>query len=498
MMEKITDLKTRLKKIATLESILEFLEWDQQVNLPKGSIGMRSIQMSAMTEIIHRENTADSMGALLETLAEAAGDFSVDDKVVFEDAQIKYNRLKRIPESFASRKAESQSESYQKWTEARKAGDFMMFAPYLKEHIELCKEEAAYVGSHESAYEYMIDHFDRGMDIETIDALFRPLASELSTLLRALMEKQPTDKVPVLKGFPLEPQKAFLTQVITAIGFDFDHGRIDESLHPFCLGKGQDIRMTTRFFEDNPVDSLYSSIHETGHALYEQGLPVEEFGNALGSYAGMAAHESQSRLWENQVGRSEVFWRFWEKRYRALFPTAMAGISLDQWMLEILKIKCIPIRVDSDEVTYNLHIFIRYELEKALFDGSLPVEDLPGAWNDLYEKYLGIRPRNDSEGVLQDVHWSGGAFGYFPSYTLGNIMSAQLWDSLNQTHPGIEDEIANGQYGTILNWLRCNIHAHGRRYTTQELVRVATGQTLSEKPLLNYLKTKYFGFYGIE
>lgn len=497
MTEKITQLKTRLKKIATLESIHGFLEWDQQVNLPKGSYGMRSLQMSAITEMIHRENTAAGLGSMLETLSEASGDLSVENKVVFEDAQKKYNRLKRIPESFASRKAESQSESYQKWTEARKTGDFLMFAPYLKEQIELCKEEAAYVGSHDSAYAYMIDQFDRDMDVETIDSLFNPLADELSILIRALTEKQRGSEVPELKGFPIDAQQSFLTEVITKLGFDFDHGRIDKSIHPFCLGTGQDVRITTRFFEDNPVDSLYSSIHETGHALYEQGLPVEEFGNALGSYAGMAAHESQSRLWENQVGRSEVFWRFWETRYREMFPTAMNGISLEQWMRKILEIKRIPIRVDSDEVTYNLHIFIRYELEKALFDGSLQVDELPAAWNDLYEKYLGIRPRNDSEGVLQDVHWSGGAFGYFPSYTLGNIMSAQLWDSFNQTHPGIEKEIENGEYGTILNWLRCNIHAHGRKHTTQELVRTATGQELSEKPLIQYLKNKYFGFYGI-
>lgn len=492
MIDPLSELKSRLNKIANLESILGVLEWDQQVNLPKQSHGFRAAQMSSMTEMIHRENTSDELGELLKSLEAKTGRAETD-RIVIEQATKKYNRLIRIPDSFAAKKAQKQSVAYQKWIEAREAGDYSLFAPYLKEQVELCKEEAGYVGSHQSAYAYMVDFFDDGMDLETIDSLFNPLAESLSQLIPSILEKQAGVDLPDLKGFSNESQKTFLFEVITAMGFDFDRGRLDESVHPFCAGSGQDTRITTRFFENEPMDSLYSSIHETGHALYEQGLPVEQFGNALGSYAGMAAHESQSRLWENQIARSEAFWLFWEKRYRELFPVPMHGISMMQWMQKVLEVKCIPIRVDSDEVTYNLHIIIRYELEKALFDGSLSVEALPVAWSDLYDKYLGIRPKDHSQGVLQDVHWSGGAFGYFPSYTLGNIISAQLWDSIGENYANIESEIRNGRYDTILKWLRANVHAHGRRYSTQELVKVATGQALSEKPLIRYLRQKYDG-----
>jgi len=495
--DNVVRLKTELRKIASLGSVLELLEWDHQVFLPKGGQNLRATQTSAMTEVVHRARTNAELGRLIESLLAVEDSLKPDDRIVVRDAYRNYQRQTKIPEAFAAKKAERQSVAYQVWLDAREAKNFGLFADCLEEQIALCKEEAAYVGTHESAYHFWLDTFDPGLDVGLVERLFTPLGKALAEMIPPLLEAQQSRTTFSQRTFAIPSQRIFLNEVIQKLGFDFEHGRVDESVHPFCSGTGQDIRMTTRFFEHNPLDSLYSAIHESGHAMYEQGLPQSEFGNALGSCVGMAVHESQSRLWENQVARSEAFWHYWEPRYRQLFPDQMADITHEQWLNKILEVKCIPIRVDSDEVTYHLHIIIRFELEKALFDGSLAVKDLPEAWNAAYDKYLGFRPADDKVGVLQDVHWATGAFGYFPSYTVGTMISAQLWDSILKKSPDVVKKIKKGEYLPILTWLRDHIHAKGRSYPTHELVKVATGNPLSEQPLIEYLREKYYGFYGI-
>ncbi len=497
MEEKVGQLKLELRKIASLGSVLELLEWDHQVFLPKGGQELRASQTSAMTEMVHRAQTHPKFGNLIDDLCEDIGQMGSKDQIVVLDAKKQFDRYSRIPEAFAAKKAERQSAAYQTWLGAREAKDFGRFADCLQEQIDFCREEAAYVGSHESAYDFWLDTFDPGLTTEMIEPLFETLGRAISGMVPPLLEAQKGRATFDPRAFDVPSQREFLKEVVGKIGFDFNHGRIDESVHPFCSGTGMDIRMTTRFFKDNPLDSLYSAIHEAGHAMYEQGLPVAEFGNALGCSVGMAIHESQSRLWENQVARSEAFWDYWEPRYRELFPEQMALINKEQWLNKIHEVKCIPIRVDSDEVTYNLHIIIRFEMEKALFDGSLEVQDLPEAWNAAYETYLGFRPGDDKEGVLQDVHWASGAFGYFPSYTVGTMISAQLWGAINEKSPNIVKNIQKGEFQPILTWLRDHVHAKGKQYSTHELVKVATGNPLSEVPLINYLRDKYYGFYGI-
>jgi carboxypeptidase Taq len=300
-----------------------------------------------------------------------------------------------------------------------------------------------------------------------------------------------------LRGFPVEAQRAFLREVTERIGFDYARGRIDVSLHPFCSGTGSDVRMTTRYSEDQPLDALFSSIHETGHGLYEQGLPAEHLGTALGIAAGMAVHESQSRMWENQVARGRGFWRHFEPRWRALFPAQTAAVKSDELYLAINAVEPTLIRVDADEVTYNLHIVLRFELEKKLFSGELKVRDLPAAWRAASRELVGLEPANDREGVLQDVHWSDGSFGYFPSYCLGNMIAAQLWSRVIALRPQIEEEFARGEFGWLLGWLRENIHAQGRRYSALELVRRATGEELSPRALVAYLRQRYGTLYGV-
>ena len=489
-MGKMLELKSVLRRHAALDSLVGLLDWDHQVNLPPHSHELRTEQLAVTTEIAHREKTSDSYRRILDDVGEDYDSLSEEDRLIFDHARKHFEKSKEIPNEFAARKAEKQAQAYQKWVEAREADDFDSFAPFLEEQIELCKEEAGYVGSHSDAYAYMIDQFDEGMDPETIDRLFGPMGEALQDLLSRCTCEEEGVFFSGLK-FPAEKQEVFLREVITKMGFDFNHGRLDRSVHPFCAGTGQDIRMTTRFFEDNPLDSLYSSIHETGHALYEQGLPPEDWGNRLGTHAGMAVHESQSRLWENQVARSVEFWEFWESRYRECFAEQLNGISSKDWLNSVMIIKPIPIRVDSDEVTYNLHILIRYELEKRLFAGDLMVKDLPAAWNALYERLLGICPGSDAEGVLQDVHWSSGAFGYFPSYAVGNIISAQLWESLESSVQNVKDQVRSGEYASILKWLRERIHSVGARYSAKDLVKEVTGKDLSEQPLVKYLDGKY-------
>jgi carboxypeptidase Taq len=299
-----------------------------------------------------------------------------------------------------------------------------------------------------------------------------------------------------LRGFPVADQEAFLREVVAALGFDRARGRIDVAVHPFCGGHPDDCRITTRYKVDDPLDSLSGAMHETGHALYEQGLPAVWRDTPLGHAAGMAAHESQSRLWENQVGRSRAFWQYWEPRYRARFPQQLRDVDSEALYRALNRVALTPIRVDADEVTYNLHIMLRFELERRLFSGDLAPADLPAAWNSLSAEILGFTPPSNRVGCLQDVHWSGGAFGYFPSYCLGNLFAAQLWYAVRDALPDLDKHIAAGDNAPLLAWLRANIHCHGRRYTSRELVRVVTGAELSPAPLVRYLRERYLPLYS--
>ena len=333
------------------------------------------------------------------------------------------------------------------------------------------------------------------MTAARIEVLFAELKRGLVPLARRIVGSPVKAKPGLLKGFPVGLQREFLGEVTAALGFDYTRGRIDVSLHPFCAGDGFDVRMTTRFHEDNPLDSLLSSIHETGHGLYEQGLPREWIGTPLGEAVGMGIHESQSRLWENQVARSGAFWRYWEPRFRAKFAPQLEGVSAADLHLAINEVAPTLIRVDSDEVTYNLHILLRFELEKRLFRGELAVADLPAAWKALAQELLGLAPTHDGEGCLQDVHWSGGAFGYFPSYCLGNMIAAQLWYTALAALPGLEEDFAAGKFDRLLGWLREKIHVRGRRLETEDLVRDVTGEGIAPRHLLRYLGDRYLPLY---
>ncbi|MFT3783789.1 MAG: carboxypeptidase M32 [Nibricoccus sp.] len=489
------ELDAKLKQTHLLATVGELLGWDEQVNLPPGSADQRAGQRAAVADVVHAAETDRRIGELLALLENDRDSLTDEQKVVLRWARRDYDKATKLPAEFVREKAEQGSRGYQAWKNAREKKDFASYAPVLEKNIALAKREAAYLGRGDAPYDYMIDCFDSGMTAAVIERLFDELKAGLVPLVRQITSSKVKANEEALRGFPIVQQKAFLREVTERIGFDYQRGRIDISPHPFCSGTGADIRMTTRYHEDNPLGSLFGAIHESGHGLYEQGLPAEQHHTALGRAVGMGVHESQSRLWENQVARSRGFWKFFEPKYRATFAEPLKKVSSDELYLAINAVAPTLIRTESDEVTYNLHIVLRFELEKQLFAGTLAVADLPRAWNALSRELLGLEPKTDSEGVLQDVHWSDGGFGYFPSYCIGNMMAAQLWYHLLQLRPQLEDDFARGDFSWLLNWLRTNIHSQGRRFDTLALVQRATGQPLSPKYLLRYLKDRYGPLY---
>ena len=499
MTDAYSQLLDRLQRAHHLHSIAGLLGWDEQVNLPPNSADIRGEQMALMAELVHEALSDARIGALLEELegAAAAGGLTEDQHVVVSNARRDYDRVARLPAAFVNEKARHSSASYHAWTRAKAANDFASYAPYIEKHIALAKQEAAFQGWGDRPYDYAIDQHDPGFDAQTIRALFATVSEGLVPLVRRIAGCPVQAHPEQLKGFPVDKQAVFLREVTQRIGFDYGRGRIDVSPHPFCEGSGADVRMTTRYSTSQPLSSLLGAIHETGHGMYEQGLPLAHHATALGKHAGMGMHESQSRMWENQVGRGRAFWAFFEPRFRELFTEQLASVSSEDLYLAVNAVSPSLIRVESDEVFYNLHIILRFELEQKLFSGELAVADLPQAWNDRCEALIGLRPTNDAEGVLQDVHWSGGAFGYFPSYCLGNMIAAQLWETATAVLPGLEDDFAQGDFSRLLAWLRQEVHAHGKRWTALELVRRVTGRDLSPAPLLAYLEMRYAGLYQV-
>lgn len=489
------ELDRKLKRAHILGTVQGLLGWDEQANLPADSADQRQEQSAAMSTLVHQASVDPEIGRLLARLEARADALEPDPRVVIREARRNYDRAVKLPAEFVERGARLDSEAYHAWAKARAESRFSIFAPYLRRQLEHARERARHLGWEDRPYDLQIDLHDPGMDAATISPLFDELQAGLAPIARAILDSEIKPPESIFKDFPVEQQRAFLEKVIASLGFNYKRGRIDVSLHPFCSGNGADIRMTTRFDPDNPLDSLFSSIHETGHGLYEQGLPLASLHNALGQAAGMGVHESQSRLWENQVCRSRAFWTFYEPRLRDAFPKQLEQVSSEQLYLAINAVGNTPIRVDADEVTYNLHIVIRFEIEQRLFSGELSVDDLPAYWNSRYKALLGIEPRNDAEGALQDVHWSGGAFGYFPSYTLGNLLAAQLWYAALDGLPDLERDFERGDFSRLLGWLRTNVHAHGARYRLPELAERATGQRLSPQAFLRYLSDRYLRLY---
>ena len=491
------DLVEKLEEISRLGGVMSTLHWDQEVIMPSGAAEARAKQISAMAGVIHERATDERLGACLDKLqAEDPSTFNEFEACNIREAQRDYDMETKVPKRLVQEMAELGSKGHFVWIKAREDNKFSDFAPTLKRFLELKKEWAGYVFPDLLPYDANIDNFERGTKMAEITPIFERLKSELIPLIQSVQDKSQPDTSFLEGTFPVHKQEALGKQISTDMGFSFDQGRMDVSVHPFCGGgHPTDVRITTRYKDSDFVESLYAVIHETGHGLYEQGRMAEGRDLPVSESLTMGIHESQSLFWERMIAQSKPFCARYMETFRSTFPEKLGGTSVDALYKGINT--CTPsfIRVEADELTYPLHVILRFEIEKGLFDGSMAVDDLPEIWNDKMVKYLGVKPPTDTLGVLQDVHWSGGAFGYFPSYTLGAMYACQFYRTLVREIPETEKHIEAGDFIHIKTWLNEKIHRQGRLYSPQELVQRVTGEPLNPGHFIDYLKTKYHAIY---
>ena len=495
------ELKQRLRTIEDLHNVERVLNWDEATYIPRGGVGVRARQVALLSGLAHERMADPAIGRLLDSVASwaAAQGADSDAAALVRVARRDYERATRVPAAFVHRLAEHTATSYHAWESARPANDFAAVRPLLETTVEMSRELASFHPGYEHPYDALVDLAEDGMTVAAVQALFRELRAGLLPLIRKIRACPEFDDRCLTGHFPENAQQAFGEAVVRAFGYDFTRGRQDKTAHPFMikLGRG-DVRITTRYRADCLADGLFSTLHESGHAMYEQGIDDALEGTPLyhGTTAGV--HESQSRLWENLVGRSLPFWQRWYPQLKEAFPEALNGADLDAFYRAINKVVPSLIRTDADEVTYNLHVMVRFDLELAMLEGTLAVVDLPEAWRARVESDLGVTPADDRDGALQDVHWYGGIVGgAFQSYTLGNVMSAQFFAAARAELGDLDAQIGAGEFGPLRGWLTTHLYRHGRKFTASELVERATGEPLSVAPYLAYLNAKYGALYGL-
>jgi carboxypeptidase Taq len=498
MASAFQDLMEYSKDLYALRHATGLLAWDQETYMPgKGGEG-RARAMASLSRVAHQRFSDPRLAELLDACAR---DWSLgaEEKALVRELKRDRDRTVKIPEALAAEIAQTVSLAQRVWAEARPKNDTAAFNPWLEKVIALRRKEAQCLGYEGSPYNALLENYEPGARVPGIKALLEGLKADLVPLLGAIVEKTRGDKDPLAgKTFPIAIQKAFNQRVLAEMGFDLEAGRLDESAHPFTEGlHPRDVRLTTRYSETDLMSALFSTLHEGGHGIYEQGFPERYHGTPLGEAQGLGIHESQSRLWENQVGRSRDFWSHYYPILKGLFQEQLAAVDLDAFLRAINKVEASFIRVESDEVTYNLHIVLRFELELALFNGELEAKDLEAAWNEGMRRNLGLVPPTPSVGYMQDVHWSCGLLGYFPTYTLGNLRAAQLFDAARRDLPGLPGELRQARFGSLKAWLQDKVHRHGRRYSGDELMENATGARTATAPFLTYLKSKYSDLLGI-
>ena len=493
------ELTTLVRDTGILHSVAELLEWDQEVCMPPGGNAHRAQQRSLLAGMVHERITSPRVGELLAECEEEEYPEGSPEAVNIREIGRRYRKQTRLPASLVKEIARVTAEAHPVWVEARKKKDFSIFRPHLERIVELKREQAGAIGFEDSPYDALLDDYEPGEHTANLARLFEKLAPRLSDLLGRITASpvQPDSSI-VRRDYPAVVQRELGIEAARAIGFDFDCGRVDPVVHPFCMTVGPgDVRITTRYNESFFNEAFFGVMHETGHGLYEQGLVAEDFGLPTGESVSLGIHESQSRLWENCVGRGRPFWEFFFPRLAEAFPEAIEGIEPDDWLRAVNEVKPSFIRVEADEVTYNLHIILRFELERAVIDGNLDVADLPGAWNGKFKDLLGLDVPDDSLGVLQDVHWSAGLFGYFPTYCLGNLYAAQFFAAARKQIDSLEEDFARGDFNPLLGWLRENIHKRGMSLPPRTLVREVTGEDLSAEYLINYLENRFGALYEL-
>jgi carboxypeptidase Taq len=491
-MKNIEKLSQKATELTNLNSILALLQWDQEVMMPSGGVAGRGEQFSVLSTIIHQKITDPGLGAILQELAESPDGLSGADLALIRVMQREYEKNTKLPESFVAEFSRLTSESLPAWVEARIKNDFSMFLPLLEKIISMCRQKADYLGYSDHPYDALLDLYEERLTTAELETLFGGLGKELGELLQIKVSQQKpvpeqlADMAPML----LQDQIHFSEKLLNAIGYDFNRGRQDISAHPFTTSLGHNDRRVTNRFRPDSLEFIFSALHEGGHALYEQNISNEHAETPLDEGVSLGIHESQSRLWENIIGRSHLFWEKYFPLLQEALPDQFRNVSLDDFVRFVNRVHPGMIRVEADEVSYNLHVLIRFELEKALMEGEIEVPDLPALWNEKYMTYLNVKVDSDANGVLQDIHWAHGSFGYFPTYTIGNLASAQIWHSYCSFDPDYRETLRRGNLTKIRNWLTENIYCHGALYPPAELLQKVCNEPLNSGYFIGYLKNK--------
>ncbi|MSP15933.1 MAG: carboxypeptidase M32 [Myxococcales bacterium] len=495
-----TDLLRRYAELRDLSSTAALLQWDQETMMPRRGAAARAQQLVTLAGLRHERFTDPRIGDLVLQCEATPGEFDDEERAQLREFASDWRRATKLPRELVEAFAAAESAALEAWRDARAKSDWQAFAPHLERLVGLSRRKCAVLGFGDRPYDGLLDDYERGATEAALERLFTDLKARLAPMVAAIIERRDrVDASCVKQRFDERGQEAFAARIVQAMGFDLDAGRIDRSSHPFCSGIAHgDVRLTRRFVEGDLRPALFGVIHEAGHGLYEQGLPERLARTPLGEACSLGVHESQSRLWENIVARSLPFWQAFTPVAAECFPTQLRGVSPEQLWRAVNQVERSLIRVEADELTYNLHIIVRFELERALVKGTLAVADVPAEWNEAMRQLLGVVPERDADGCLQDIHWSMGGLGYFPTYTLGNLYAAQLWETAGRELSGLEAGIARGELLPLREWLRAKVHVHGRRHTAGELIERATGAPPSAEPFLRLLKSKFGAIYGVD
>lgn len=495
-MEAKAEFMSQVNDLYKFQAIQGHLGWDQETIMPAKGAKARGEILAWLASQRHEKLINPNFGKVISELESQELDQFLAANV--KEMRRKYDEAVKIPTEFVAEFTKTRSEALIAWQQARKESNFSLFSSHLEKLISLTRKKIEYLGCEDTPYDVLLDEYEVGMKVSDYDPLFAELKDRLVPLLSKIMESNISiPSLPESLNFAEKKQQRFCNEVSKAMGFDFDAGRMDISTHPFCAGLWPgDTRFTTRFDEKDPFSCLYAVMHESGHGLYEQGLPFEQSFSPAGGAVSLGVHESQSRFWENQIGRTSSFWKVAMPWFKKEFPDCP---DWDSETLDLIANEVKPdfIRVEADEITYNLHIMIRYEIEKKIFNENLSVEEIPTLWNSMMEDWFGIEVPNDALGCLQDIHWSMGAFGYFPTYTLGNLYAAQLLDAMQKELGDVDEIISSGDWSSMLTWLRNNIHSKGSVMEPSQLIESATGSPPSPEPFLNYVEEKYSKLYKL-
>jgi carboxypeptidase Taq len=490
-------LRDRLATIGDLRSAASVLAWDRQTYMPEGGVRGRAEQLATLARVGHEMLVSPETGRLLQEAGEREP--GSDEAASLRLARREHDRAARLPVRLVAETSRATALAEQAWISARESSDWSLLAPHLERVLALKREEASYL-DFEHPYDAMLDRYDPGASAKRLGIMFDELKAGIVPLVREVSARPDEDRAAPLRGsFDERSQEEFGREVISRFGYDWGRGRQDRAVHPFCINFGDpdDVRITTRFDPNRLSVGLFATCHEAGHALYEQGVDPAYSRTPLSGGVSMGVHESQSRLWENLVARSRPFWSFFHDGLVGAFPDVLEDVGLETIYRAVNAVWPSEIRTEADELTYDLHVLLRFELELALFEGNLAVADLPQSWNAKMEEYLGIVPENDARGILQDTHWAIGYFGYFPSYTVGNVLSVQLFEAAVEERPEIMAQMERGEFGALLGWLRENVHRHGQKYEPDDLISNATGHPPNTAPYLRYLERKFGELYGL-